>query len=153
MLMFWRWQAARGREPGQFAKAGIGCLIFGAGTLWLAAASLVVGPDGRAPILWPVMFHLVSNLGWLYFTPTMVSLFTRAAPASVVATLVGLNMFSTTIGSFASGRLGSLYETLAPPQFWTLHAAIAALGGGAFLLIGWRFGAAYGITRAETARP
>ena len=153
MLMFWRWQAARGREPSQFAKAAIGCFIFGAGTLWLAGAGLVTGGDGRAPILWPVMFHLVSNLGWLYFTPTMVSLFTRAAPASVVATLVGLNMFSTTLGSFASGRLGSLYETLSPPQFWALHAAIAALGGVLFLLIGWRFGPAYGITPRETARP
>jgi len=153
MLMFWRWQAARGQEPGQFAKAGIGCLIFGAGTLWLAGAGLVSGADGRAPLLWPVMFHLVSNLGWLYFTPTMVSLFTRAAPVSVTATLVGLNMFSTTLGSFASGRLGSLYETLPATQFWALHAAIAGLGGVLFLLIGWRFGPAFGIMPRAEARP
>ncbi len=153
MLMFWRWQAARGQEPGQFVKAAIGCFIFGAGTLWLAAAGFAADADGRAPILFAVMFHLVSNLGWLYFTPTMVSLFTRAAPTSVVATLVGLNMFSTTLGSFASGRLGSLYETLPASQFWALHAAVVGLGGVLFLLIGWRFGPAYGITRAAKAQP
>jgi POT family proton-dependent oligopeptide transporter len=145
MLMFWRWQASRGREPDQFAKAAIGCFIFAAGTLLLAAAGLTPDADGRAPILWAVAFHLVSNLGWLYFTPTMVSLFTRAAPVSVLATLVGLNMFSTTIGSFASGRLGSLYETLTAAQFWTLHAGLVGLGGVLFLLIGWRFRAAYGM--------
>jgi POT family proton-dependent oligopeptide transporter len=99
------------------------------------------------------MFHLISNLGWLYFTPTMVSLFTRAAPVSVIATLVGLNMFSTTLGSFASGRLGSLYETLSAAQFWALHAALVGLGGVIFLLIGWRFGAAYGITSPAPDQP
>ena len=148
MLAFWRWQAARGREPDQFAKAAIGCFIFAGGTLLLAAAGLAAGADGRAPILWAVAFHLISNLGWLYFVPTMVSLFTRAAPVSVLATLVGLNMFSTTLGSFASGRLGSLYETLTAAQFWALHAGLVGLGGALFLLIGWRFRAAYGM--AET---
>jgi POT family proton-dependent oligopeptide transporter len=153
MLMFWRWQAAHDREPGQFAKAAIGCFIFAAGTLWLAAAGFAADADGRAPLLWAVMFHLISNLGWLYFTPTMVSLFTRAAPVSVIATLVGLNMFSTTLGSFASGRLGSLYETLSAAQFWALHAALVGLGGVIFLLIGWRFGAAYGITSPAPDQP
>ena len=153
MLMFWRWQAARGREPGQLTKAAIGCFIFAAGTLWLAAAGLAADADGRAPILFAVMFHLVSNLGWLYFAPTMVSLFARAAPAPVVATLVGVNMFSTSLGSFASGRLGSLYETLPAPQFWALHAALVGAGGVILLLIGWRFGAAYGITPSAKVRP
>jgi POT family proton-dependent oligopeptide transporter len=145
MLAFWRWQAARGQEPGQFAKAAIGCFIFAAGTLLLASAGLAADADGRAPILWAVAFHLISNLGWLYFVPTMVSLFTRAAPISVVATLVGLNMFSTTLGSFASGRLGSLYEILPAWQFWAVHAGLVGLGGVLFLLIGWRFRAVYGM--------
>lgn len=153
MLMFWRWQAARGKEPGEFVKAAIGCFIFGAATLWLAAAGVVADPAGRSPILWAVVFHLASNLGWLYFTPTMAALFTRAAPTSIVATLVGLNMFSTTLGSFASGRLGGLYETLSAPQFWILHAALVGLGGVIFLLVGWRFGAAYGLTAPAPAPP
>jgi POT family proton-dependent oligopeptide transporter len=153
MLMFWRWQAKRGREPGEFTKAAIGCFIFSAATLWLAAAGLSADAAGRSPILWAVVFHFASNLGWLYFTPTMVALFTRAAPVSVVATLVGLNMLSTTVGSFASGRLGGFYETLTPGQFWSLHAALVGLGGAIFLVIGWRFGGAYGLKAPATARP
>ena len=128
MLMFWRWQAKRGREPREFTKAAIGCFIFGAATLWLAAAGLVTDASGRSPILWAVVFHLVSNLGWLYFVPTMVALFTRAAPVSVVATLVGLNMLSTTIGSFAS-KAGGSYETWTPAPSWTRSAALVGLGG------------------------
>jgi POT family proton-dependent oligopeptide transporter len=83
----------------------------------------------------------------------MVALFTRAAPVSVVATLVGLNMLSTTVGSFTSGRLGGLYERLTPAQFWSLHAALVGLGGVIFLAIGWRFAGAYGLKAPATARP
>jgi POT family proton-dependent oligopeptide transporter len=153
MLLFWRWQAARGAEPGPFAKAGIGCLIFAASTCWLAAAGLVTDATGRSPLLWAVAFHFASNLGWLYFSPTMVSIFTRAAPASVAATLVGVNLFSTFIGSLVSGRLGGLYESLSPARFWSLHAALVALGGVIFLVIGQRFSGAFGLKPPAPARP
>ncbi len=145
MLMIWRWQASRGREPSLFTKAGIGCLIFAVSTLWLAGASLVTDGAGRSPLAWAIVFHFASNLGWLYFTPTMYAIFTRSAPPSIVATLVGVNMSSTFLGSIISGRLGGLYEVLTPAQFWTLHAGLVGLGGAIFLLIGWRFSEAYGV--------
>jgi len=153
MLLFWRWQAARGTEPGPFAKAGIGCLIFAASTCWLAAAGWVTDASGRSPLLWAVAFHFASNLGWLYFSPTMVSIFTRAAPTAVAATLVGVNLFSTFIGSLVSGRLGGLYESLSPARFWSLHAALVALGGVIFLVIGKRFSGAYGLKPPAPGRP
>ncbi len=145
MLMMWRWQASRGREPSPFAKAGIGCLIFACSTLWLAAAGFVTDEAGRSPLIWAIVFHLASNLGWLYFTPTMVAIFTRSAPASIVATLLGVNSASAFLGSIISGRLGGLYEALTPAQFWTLHASLVGLGAAIFLLIDWRFGKAYGV--------
>ena len=144
MLMFWRWQAARGREPDEFAKAAIGCFIFAAATLWLAAAGLVTDGHGRTPLLWAVAFHLSSNLGWLYYTPTMLALFTRVGPASANATLVGVLALGTFLGTLISGRLGGLYERMTAAQFWSLHAALVGLGGVIFLMIGWRFRGAYG---------
>ncbi len=151
MLIFWRWQAARGREPNPLVKAGIGCLIFGLATLWLAGAGLVTDASGRSPLLWAVAFHLGSNLGWLYFSPIMAALFTRVAPPQVSATLVGVNLFSTFIGSVVSGRLGGLYEAISPAAFWTLHAALVGLGGLIFLAIAWRFGRAYGLSEPAAA--
>jgi POT family proton-dependent oligopeptide transporter len=143
MLLFWRWQAARGREPNEFIKAAIGCFIFGASTLWLAAAPLVLDAQGRTPLLWAVVFHLASNLGWLYFTPTMVALFSRAAPKPVNATLIGVYSLSVFLGSTISGRMGSLYETLTASQFWSLHAAVVTAGGLIMLVIGARLSHAY----------
>ena len=143
MLMFWRWQAQRGREPNEFIKAAIGCFIFGASTLWLAAAPLVLDAHGRTPILWAVVFHLASNLGWLYFVPTMTALFSRAAPKPVNATMIGIYSLSVFLGSTISGRLGSLYETLTASQFWALHAAVVAAGGLIMLVVGARLSHAY----------
>jgi POT family proton-dependent oligopeptide transporter len=138
MLLFWRWQASRGHEPNEFIKAAIGCFIFGVSTLWLAAAPLVLDAHGRTPILWAVAFHFASNLGWLYFAPTMTALFSRAAPAPVNATMIGVYSLSIFLGSTISGRMGSLYETLTASQFWALHAGVVMAGGLVMLLLGAR---------------
>jgi len=133
MLMIWKWQADRGREPDEFVKMAIGCFIFAASTAWLAAGQFVTDASGRTPFLWAVVFHLASNFGWLYFAPTANALFSRAAPIKVTATMMGLYSLSVSLGSVVSGRLGGLYEALSPAQFWMLHAAIVG-GGGVVLL-------------------
>jgi POT family proton-dependent oligopeptide transporter len=143
MLAFWRWQARRGREPHEFNKIAVGCFIFAASTLILAGAGFVADAGGRAPLLLAVTFHMASNLGWLYFAPTIIALFSRAAPTPVNATMVGVYYTSIFLGSVISGRLGGLYETLDPAAFWVLHAGLVGLGGVIMLLIGWRFRAAY----------
>lgn len=131
-LALWRWQAARGREPSVTAKIGIGCLIFAAGTTWLALAPLV-STDGRAPLLWAVAFHLISNIGWLYVAPISLALYGGKSPASLRGTMLGINFLTVFAASVISGRLGGLYETMSTSGFWMLHSAIAA-GGGLVLL-------------------
>jgi POT family proton-dependent oligopeptide transporter len=135
VVWLWTVQARRGREPGEYTKMAIGCFIFGAATMLLAAASLVAGA-GRASLLWSIAFHLGSNIGWLYFSPVATATFTRVAPRSVNATMVGVYYLSIFLGSTISGRLGALYETLSPAAFWTVHAVIVATGGALFLLLG-----------------
>lgn len=136
VLMLWAAQARRGREPNEIGKIAIGCFIFGAATLLLAGAQFVTDAAGKTPLIVAVAFHFVSNLGWLFVVPTLNALFSRVAPRSVNATLLGVNALSVTIGSFISGRLGSLYELLPAMQFWLLHAAVVAGGGALMLLVG-----------------
>ena len=145
-LLLWRWQASRGREPRETTKISIGCFIFAASTLWLAAAPLAADAAGRTPLLWAVVFHLASNAGWLFFTPTLGALYSRLAPPTVNATLMGCNTLSVFLGSVISGRLGGLYETLTASQFWTLHAALVGLGGVLMMLMGARLTKAFSST-------
>ena len=138
MLLFWRAQAVRGREPDEFTKIAIGCFIFGAATLLLAAGQFITDSSGRTPLIVAVAFHFVSNLGWLFVVPTLNALFSRLAPKSVNATMLGVNATSLTLGSFISGRIGGFYEHLSALQFWTLHAALVSAGGLLMLLLGAR---------------
>jgi POT family proton-dependent oligopeptide transporter len=128
-VRLWRHQASRGTEPGDLDKLAIGCAIFALGTAWLAAAPLVSGADGRAPLLWAVAFHFISNIGWLYFAPIALALYASQAPASLRGTLVGAASLTVFVGSIASGRLGAYYETTSQSTFWLVHAAIAGAGG------------------------
>ena len=135
VLALWRRQAAKGSEPDDLAKLAIGCAIFAFGVVWLAAAGLVSGSDGRAPLLWAVAFHLISNTGWLYFTPVSLALYATKAPPQYRGTLVGVSYLATFAASVISGRIGGLYETLSPPAFWLIHAAVVGAAGLGILLL------------------
>jgi proton-dependent oligopeptide transporter, POT family len=151
VLLLWRWQARRGREPSETTKIAVGCFIFSASTLWLAAAPLVVDAAGRTPLIWAVVFHLASNAGWLFFTPTVNALYSRTAPPAVNATLMGANTLSVFLGSVISGRLGGLYHTVTASRFWALHAALVGLGGVLMLLMGARLRRVF--AQVSAARP
>ena len=134
LLRFWRWQAARSSEPDDVTKLAIGCLLFGAAVAWLAGGHLVAYATGKVPLVWALTYHFLSSVGYLYFAPVVVAVFSRAAPASVNAMMIGVYYLSIFAGSTISGRLGGLYERLSSAEFWLLHAAIVAAGGLLILL-------------------
>lgn len=134
-LLLWRWQASRGREPRDLTKMAIGCFLFAIATAWLAEASWVSGADGRAPLIWAVIFHLISNIGAVFFVPTVVALFAAKAPPSLRGMMLGIDTTSTFAASIISGRLGGLYETMTSQNFWLLHAAIVGAGGLILLVL------------------
>lgn len=134
VLGLWRRQALRGVEPDALGKLARGCLIFGAGTAFLAIASWVAGA-GKASLAWPLAFHLTSNCGWLYFAPTVEAIFAAAAPAGIRGALMGANLAAVFFASLISGRLGGLYEQLPPAVFWFMHAGIVAAAGIGVLIL------------------
>lgn len=136
LLWLWKRQAERGREPDELAKLAMGCLVFGAGLAWLGAGHLVAGGDGKVPLPWVVAFHFISNVGYLFFAPTAVAFVSRVAPPKVNAMMIGVSLLAIFAGSTVSGRLGGLYESTTPLNFWLLHAAITAGGGMALLVFG-----------------
>jgi POT family proton-dependent oligopeptide transporter len=135
VLWFWRRQATRAREPDDFRKLAIGCLIFGAALTWLAASSWLATPAGKVPLMWALAFHGLSSIGYVYFVPTAVAVISRMAPTAVNALMIGVYYLTLFVGSTISGRLGGLYERLSTADFWLLHAVIVATGGLAFLLL------------------
>jgi POT family proton-dependent oligopeptide transporter len=148
-LLFWIWrhQALRGREPNELAKIGIGAWIAAASNLILVGAIVA---SGGAPVypIWPFLYSAGLGISFLYYWPTLLALVSRAAPAKVNATLMGLAFMSLFISNNLIGWIGGFYEKMRPAEFWAMHAAIAAGGGLLVVLFGRRLSRALKVDRA-----
>jgi POT family proton-dependent oligopeptide transporter len=140
-LLFWIWrqQALRRCEPDELAKIGTGAWIAAASNLILVAAIFASGGTPVHPI-WPILYSAGLGISFLYYWPTLLALVSRAAPANVNATLMGLTFMSLFISNNLIGWIGGFYERMSPAQFWTMHAAIATAGGLLVALFGRRLG-------------
>jgi POT family proton-dependent oligopeptide transporter len=131
LFALWRWQGSRaGGEPGDLGKIAAGAVIAAIANLLLVVGCLI---GGRISILWPLAYDTLLGVAFLYYWPTTLALFSRAAPASIRATMMGAAFASNFIANLVVGRLGGFYETMSPAAFWSLHAAVA--GAGAVLCV------------------
>jgi proton-dependent oligopeptide transporter, POT family len=129
LVIFWRWQAKRRREPGDVAKIGIGSAITGASALFLVAGSLLTGPDARAAVIWPLACFAGMGVGFLYYWPVVLALVSQAAPPKVNSTMMGGAFLALFVGSVTMGWIGSFYAEMSPALFWSIDAAIGLAGG------------------------
>lgn len=136
-LLVWWWATLhkRGAEPNLIVKIAVGCLFFAAGTLILAFASPAPGSTAKVPLAYPLLFHIISNIGWIWFAPTAAALLISRAPRRMRGVMYGINYSAISVATLISGRFGALYEHWSPRDFWLLHAAIPAAGGLVLLAV------------------
>lgn len=134
LLALWARQRAAGREADTLTKLATGCLIFGGATMILAVAPWL-GTDGRAPIVLPIAFHLLSNLGWCFVTPIMLAYHADAAPDRWRGTMLGVNVLAVFTAQLITGNMGGFYESVSGFVFWSTTAAIVGGAGIALLTI------------------
>lgn len=136
-LLFWIWrrQAAQDREPGDLGKIGVGAWLAAASNLVLVGSILAAGSAPVHPI-WPFIYCAGMGIAFLYYWPTLLALVSRAAPAKVNATMMGLAFMTLFLSNNIIGWLGGFYEKMKPVEFWAMHAAIGAAGGVLVMLFG-----------------
>ena len=128
LFALWSRQERRtGREPPALAKIATGSFIAGGANLVLVAAILL--SPGRVLWVWPVLYCAIQGIGFMYFWPTLLALVSRAAPAKINATMMGVSVLTLFVANNLIGRIGTYYEKMPPAAFWALHAAIGAIGG------------------------
>jgi len=139
LLYGWRRQAARGREPSEIVKIGVGAWLMAASNLILATATL---QSRGAPInpIWPLMYCLSLAFSFMYYWPTLLALVSRAAPPRVNATMMGIAFMSLFVANNLIGWIGGFYEHIGATRFWAMHALISAAGGLLLMLLGRRLG-------------
>jgi len=133
LFALWNWQArSSGQEPSALTKIAIGSFISGSAHLILVAA-IALSP-GRVLWVWPVLFCAAQGVAFMYFWPTLLALVSRAAPAKINATMMGVTFLTLFVANNLIGRIGTYYEKMTPGAFWALHAAIGISGGLLMLL-------------------
>jgi len=153
-VLFWLWarQAAGGREPGDLGKIGLGAWLAAASNLFLVVP--IVAADGaRIHPVWPFLYCAGMGIAFLYYWPTLLAVVSRAAPAKVNATMMGLAFMSLFVANNTIGWLGTYYERMTPAQFWAMHAAIGAMGGVLIMLFGRRLGRTLASGAEQPLRP
>ena len=131
LFALWKWQAARGSEPGDLGKIAVGAWLAAGANIVLVAASLL----NRPSVIFPFAYNIIHGVAFLYYWPTLLALVSRAAPATTKATLMGAVFLTLFVGNLTVGWLGGFYERMTPIAFWATHAAIAAVGGLLTMLI------------------
>ena len=134
---FWKWWGARHNEPDELGKMIIGSFFTIAGGLCLVMAAWTQAPGTKIGLFWPVMFHLLNSIGFANILPVSLALFTKVAPKSITATVVGLYYLAFFAANAIVGYVGGLYSSLPTTTFWLLHVASAGFGLAAFVLFKW----------------
>ncbi|WP_300379099.1 peptide MFS transporter [Henriciella sp.] len=135
VLWYWRVQSRRKAEPSDLIKLAIGCGVFASAFVLLGLGDLLSGGEAVA-LVWPVIFHFICGVGFLYVGPIALALTSRAAPESVNSMMVGSYYLAIFFGGLFSGWLARFYEQMSSANFWLMHAAI--VGIAAVLIIGLR---------------
>jgi POT family proton-dependent oligopeptide transporter len=153
-VLFWLWarQAARGREPGDLGKIGLGAWLAAASNLFLIVP-IIVADGGPVHPVWPFLYCAGMGIAFLYYWPTLLALVSRAAPAKINATMMGLAFMSLFFANNLIGWIGTFYERMTPVRFWSLHAAIAAAGGILILLLRKRLAPVFAGGAGQPLRP
>ena len=126
----WSRLAARGREPGDIHKIGIGNLM-------IAASFVVVGllaSMDKVPIPGWLGFYLVLGFAYAWIDPPSKALIARYAPQSVNGTMFAMSALAGAFGFFALGYLGRFYEPLGASLYFLLTALMPVTGAVMMLI-------------------
>jgi POT family proton-dependent oligopeptide transporter len=132
LFALWRWQAARGKEPGELGKIAVGVWMAAGANVLLVIAALA---GERSPVLAPFIYDVLLGIAFLYYWPTLLALVSRASPPQVKATMMGVAFLSLFVANNIVGRIGGLYEHMSPSAFWGLNVAIGVAGGLVLLVV------------------
>ena len=116
----WDGLAARGREPSDVVKVGIG----GAS---ITAAFVIVGLLAalpQVPIVGWLAFYLVLGLSYAWMDPPSKAIIGRYSPQSVNGMMFAFSALFGAFGFFLLGYLGRFYEPLGPSLYFLLTAAM-----------------------------
>jgi len=130
----WIGLARRNNEPSSPTKFTLGLVFLGLGfAVMIIAAQRSEGGAQVSP-MYLVVTYLLHTIGELCLSPVGLSTVTKLAPHRMVGQMMGVWFMSISLGNLMAGRVAGQFETMPPPQIFTMVTAIT-LGGGVILAL------------------
>jgi len=156
-IAFWKWWSQHRNEPDEIVKMAIGTLIAAAGPgAMMIAGGIVDATHQRVGFGWTLAYTIFNDIGFANILPVGLALYSRCAPKQIVGLVIGIYYLHLSIGNTYVGWLAGLMEKMPSAQFWGMHAALVALGGGLLLVVRvlfWRWLSPAAILPAGQAAP
>lgn len=135
LLVFWRWQDRRNHASGELAKITIGYLVIAVANLSMVIPAGWADRGETIAMIWPVLLFALNALGFTFYWPTLLALFSRAAPAQVNSTMMGAVFLSAFLGNLLVGLMAGMWESVSHAQFFGLQAVLAFAAFAVMLLV------------------
>jgi POT family proton-dependent oligopeptide transporter len=144
----WTALARRGREPSTPAKMTIALVLVAAGFVVMVFGALRAAGGGLVSPWWLIVAYTLHTFGELCLSPIGLSFVTKLAPVKMVALLMGMWFFATSIAEFLAGQLAALTDMISSGRlfhllggqadfFLVLVAAPLVAAAGLFALTPW----------------
>lgn len=108
----WSRMGAKGRDPKQATKIGLGLLLLGAGYLFMVFGAKHASGGLRVSMFWLVATYFFHTMGELCLSPTGLAFVTKAAPVKFVSLLMGIWFLSSFLAGVLGGYLASTTEAI-----------------------------------------
>ena len=123
----WRYLGRRGIFAHEMTKitGGAACAVLA--SLMLAAGAAWAQRTGqKVPLTLLLGFHVVNSIAFVHLLPVGLSLFSRTAPPSLNATMIGV-FYTLFFGTNVMvGAIGARYGQMGHSAFWLLQAGLMA---------------------------
>ena len=129
-----RWERQGDKQLSSVGKMATGCMILGLAFIPLIYVMRDFNSETMISFLWFVPMMLVLTIGELFFSPIGLSMVTKVAPPKLVGIMMGWWFFTTGLGNYFGGYLGTFYSSMTKVQFFGLMLALG-LGVGFAIFI------------------
>jgi len=121
----WRWLERRRAEPDDFGKIAIGYGLTALGSLAMILPAYWADSGSSVSIGWPLLHYALNAAGFIAYWPTLLALFSRAAPRAVNATMMGILFLSLFVADLLVGIVGGWWQLMSHARFFGLHVLFA----------------------------
>ncbi|MEP3275781.1 MAG: oligopeptide:H+ symporter [Stappiaceae bacterium] len=107
VIVVLRYLAKRNREPDDFFKLGIGCLIAGVSFELLRLGVRITGPDALVPLFWLLLFQAVLVCGEMLVGPIGLKLANQLSLPGMNGFFIGVFYLAGAGAGYAAGMLAA----------------------------------------------